>query len=82
MPTSTLLDAAPSLHQSTDKLQRDILDHLNEETVMSLDTLISRMPQYSWNQIFHCVDHLARSNKIILRRHGFDYTLFSTHYAA
>jgi hypothetical protein len=40
------------------------------------------MPQYTWNQIFHTVDQLARCNKIVLRRHRFDYTLFSTNFLA
>jgi hypothetical protein len=59
-----------------------ILDHLNEQTVISLDLLISLMPQYSWNQIFHSVDQLARCHKIVLRRHRFEYLLFSTHFVA
>ncbi len=44
----------------TDALTATILDHLNEQTVISLDSLICLMPQYTWNQIFHTVDQLAR----------------------
>jgi len=40
------------------------------------------LPQYTWNQIFHAVDQLARFGKIVLRRHQFEYTLFSINYAA
>jgi len=40
------------------------------------------MPEYSWNQIFHAVDCLARCRKIVLRRHRFEYTLFSTNFVA
>jgi hypothetical protein len=40
------------------------------------------MPQYTWNQIFHCVDQLARCHKIVLRRHRFEYMLFSTQFVA
>ncbi len=88
MPTSSLLEPAPDLHKfrreysHTDALGATILDHLNEQTVISLDSLICLMPQYTWNQIFHAVDQLARCNKIVLRRHRFDYTLFSTHFVA
>lgn len=82
MSPSLLLDAPPLIHHQEDMIQKAILDHLDEETVLSLDTLISLMPQCSWNQIFHSVDQLARSKKIVLRRHRFDYTLFSTNYAA
>ena len=88
MPVSSLLESAPDVHHSrqershTDALTATILDHLNEQTVISLDLLISLMPQYSWNQIFHSVDQLARCHKIVLRRHRFEYLLFSTHFAA
>jgi len=88
MPTSSLLESAPVVHPSrqeslaADTLAATILDHLDEQTVISLDSLICLMPQYSWNQIFHTVDHLARCRKIVLRRHRFDYTLFSTHFVA
>jgi hypothetical protein len=88
MPISSLLESAPDLHPlrrecpHTDALAATILDHLDEQTVISLDSLICLMPQYSWNQIFHAVDQLARCNKIVLRRHHFDYTLFATHFVA
>ena len=59
-----------------------ILDHLNEQTVISLDTLVCLMPQYTWNQIFHRVDQLARCNRLVHRRHRFEYILFSTHFVA
>ena len=88
MPTSSLFESAPDVHSllrehpDTDVLMAIILDHLNEQTVVTMDSLICLMPQYTWNQIFHRVDQLARCNKIILRRHRFDYTLFSTHFLA
>ncbi len=88
MPTSSLLELAPDVHlfrhesSHGDPLAATILDHLDEQAVISLDSLICLMPQYTWNQIFHTVDQLARSNKIVLRRHGFDYTLFSVHFVA
>ncbi|MCX5727528.1 MAG: hypothetical protein NTZ28_01560 [Nitrospirae bacterium] len=88
MPISSLLESDPDVHPvqrerpHCDALTATILDHLNEQTVISLDTLICLMPQYTWNQIFHRVDQLARCNKIVLRRHRFEYTLFSTHFVA
>ena len=88
MPMSSLLKSAPDVHpiqrerSHTDALTAIILDHLNEQTVISLDSLICLMPQYSWNQIFHIVDQLARCSKIVLRRHRFEYMLFSTHFVA
>ncbi len=88
MPSNALLESAPEVHpvqcerDHTDALTATILDHLNEQTVISLDSLICLMPQYTWNQIFQAVDQLARGNKIVLRRHRFDYMLFSTNFLA
>ena len=88
MPMSSLLESPPDVHPllcehpDTDALTATILDHLNEQTVISLDSLICLMPQYTWNQIFHRVDQLSRCNKVVLRRHRFEYTLFSTQFLA
>jgi hypothetical protein len=88
MPISSLLESAPDVqsllreHPDTDVLEATILDHLSEQTVISLDSLISLMPQYTWNQIFYSVDQLARDKKIVLRRHRFEYMLFSNHFVA
>jgi hypothetical protein len=76
-----LLDQTPmALRAAT--LEQTILDRLEEETVIGLDELVEMLPQYTWNQIFHAVDQLARFEKIVLRRHRYDYTVFSTSYAA
>jgi len=88
MPISSLLESVHDVqlllheHPDTDVLEATILDHLSEQTVISLDSLISLMPQYTWNQIFYCVDQLARGKKIVLRRHRFEYMLFSSHFVA
>ena len=88
MPISSLLESAQGVqsllreHPDTDVLEATILDHLSEQTVISLDSLVSLMPQYTWNQIFYSVDQLARCNKIVLRRHRFEYMLFSTLFVA
>ena len=88
MPISALLESAQDVHPEqwerhhTDALTAAILDHLNEQSVISLDSLICLMPQYTWNQIFHHVDQLARCHKIVLRRHRFEYMLFSNEFVA
>ena len=88
MSMSSLLESdleVQSLRQERpdiDALTAIILDHLNEQTVITLDSLVCLMPQYTWNQIFHRVDQLARCNKVVLRRHRFAYTLFSTDFVA
>ena len=82
MSVHALLEApAPGLIE-TESLESVILSHLEEQSVIGLDTLVILLPDYSWNQIFHAVDRLARSRGIILRRHRSEYTLFSTHYTA
>lgn len=88
MPISSLLESDQDIHllrrerSDADALTATILDHLHEQTVISLDSLVCLMPQYTWNQIFHRVDQLARCNKVVLRRHRFDYTLFSNDFVA
>ncbi|MCX5723917.1 MAG: hypothetical protein NTX84_05240 [Nitrospirae bacterium] len=88
MPTCVLLESGPDVYSSrlgrssADMLTATILDHLEEQTVITLDSLVCLMPEYSWNQIFHRVDALARCKKVVLRRHRFEYTLFSTTFVA
>ena len=88
MPISSLLESAADVqslmreYPETDILTATILDHLSEQTVISLDSLVLLMPRYTWNQIFYSVDQLTRRNKIVLRRHRFEYMLFSTQFVA
>ena len=88
MSASSLVESDPDVHPlvgerfQSDALAATIFDHLNEQTVISLDTLVCLMPQYTWNQVFHCVDQLTRYKKVVLRRHRFEYMLFSPHFVA
>jgi len=77
-----LLEPPAGISHSTDDLAREILDRVEDEAVLSLDSLVMSLPHYSWNQILITVDRLARDGRLILRRHRFDYTLFSKHYTA
>jgi hypothetical protein len=61
---------------SSDLLETRVLRMLDEKGVIDLDVLIQMLPEYSWNQIFHSVDQLARIKKIVLRRDHYKYTLF------
>ena len=76
----TILEFPVKLPPSIDALETQILEQLNEEAVIGLDSLIQMLPEHSWNQIFHAVDRLARAGRIVLRRHEYDYTLFSATY--
>ena len=80
--SKTLLDEPSAVELSSGNLEQDILAQIEEQDAVGLDTLIVLLPRYSWSQIFHAVDSLARCGKIVLRRHRFDYTLFSAHFAA
>ncbi len=88
MPTSSLLESDSEIHglewerSQRDVLTATILDHLNEQTVISMDTLVCLMPQYTWNQIFYRIDRLSRRKEIVLRRYRFEYMLFSPHFVA
>jgi hypothetical protein len=82
MPSNLLSESPLASCRAENALEQEIMEKINEESVLSLDGLILLMPHRSWNQIFHAVDRLARSGRIVLRRHRFDYTLFSAHYAA
>ncbi|HEX6948506.1 MAG TPA: hypothetical protein VF127_02815 [Nitrospira sp.] len=74
------LEAPLAVHRTADALMAQILEQLDEEAVIGLDALIQMLPSYSWNQIFAAVDRLARTGRIVLRRHGYNYTLFSVAY--
>jgi len=82
MLAPALLDAPAPGRIRTESIESVILGHLEEQAVIGLDALVILLPEYSWNQIFHTVDRLARCGGITLRRHRSEYTLFSTHYAA
>jgi hypothetical protein len=82
MSTHALLETLSSNQTVTETLEQAIFRHIDEQAVIGMDALIILLPDYSWNQIFHAVDRLARCGKITLRRHRSEYTLFSTNYAA
>ena len=67
---------------SNDGLDKRILQKVRDEAVIDLDVLTQMLCEYSWNQIFHAVDQLARAKKIVLRRHHYNYTLFSITHAS
>ena len=78
MRTAVLIDTFDTATDPADELGIEILKQIKEQNVITLDALIALMPQYSWNQVFDGVDRLARCGKIVLRRHRFEYRLFST----
>ncbi|MCC6141012.1 MAG: hypothetical protein IT389_10415 [Nitrospira sp.] len=82
MSAHAMLDAPAFSPVETPSLESVILSHVEEQAVIELDALVILLPSYSWNQIFHAVDTLARRGGVTLRRHRSEYSLFSTRYAA
>jgi hypothetical protein len=80
--SKALLLPPSDLDVSIKTLDGEIVKVIEEQGVVGLDALIIELSLYSWSRIFDAVDRLARSEKIVLRRHRFDYTLFSRDYAA
>ncbi len=52
-----------------------VLSLVQSMGALSLEQAVNKLPELSWNQIFHAVDSLSRAGAIILRRRGFDYEL-------
>ena len=82
MATGIILETPPIAPTRSMMISHEVLELVNEQSVISLDTLVTLLPQFEWNQIFHAVDQLARERRLVLRRHRFDYTIFSASYAA
>jgi len=52
-----------------------VLRALHDADVLSMETLVERLPELTWNEVFHAVDRLSRHGDIELRRRGFGYDL-------
>ena len=50
-----------------------ILDLLRIRKSLTLEQVVTLLPELSWNQIFKTVDELSRRGEIMLRRRGFEY---------
>ena len=59
-------------HASTESL---ILDLVRVRKSLTLEQLITLLPELTWNQVFRTVDELSRRGAIILLRKGFQYEL-------
>jgi hypothetical protein len=50
-----------------------VLETLRTSSPLTMDQLVSRLPELRWNELFHAIDLLSRQGKIILQRRGFEY---------
>jgi hypothetical protein len=55
--------------------ERRVLEVLRKEGAISLERLLSLVPEFTWNQVFVTVDELSRRGEMTLSRRGFDYEL-------
>ena len=63
---------SPSTSQCSDGL---ILDLLHDRRSLTLEQVVTLLPELSWNQVFKTVDELSRRGEIILLRRGFEYEI-------
>ncbi len=49
-------------------VQSAIRTHVNQEGPCTLESLLNRLSQFSWSEIFSVVDQLSREGSLILRR--------------
>ncbi len=55
-------------------IQSAIRSELMQQGPCMLNTLLDRLPQFSWNEIFTVIDQLSREGRLLLRHPSrFDY---------
>jgi hypothetical protein len=52
-----------------------VLGVLRSSGSLTIEQATAKLPELSWNELFHAVDALSRRGMIILRRRGFEYEL-------
>jgi hypothetical protein len=60
---------------SSSRSETLILDALQGGELILLEHITERLPELSWNELFHAVDTLSRRGDLVLRRRGFAYYL-------
>ena len=62
----------PSISPTSEGL---ILDLLGLRNSLTLEQVVTLLPELSWNQVFKTVDDLSRRGEIILLRRGYEYEI-------
>ena len=60
----------PAVHLSSEFL---ILDLMRAKKSLTLEQVVTLLPELTWNQVFRTIDELSRRGEIILLRRGFQY---------
>jgi hypothetical protein len=58
-----------------------VRSQLMQHNPCSLDVLLARLPQFSWNEVFAVVDRLSRTGELVLRhpaRFSYEVSLGAT----
>jgi len=61
--------------QNDPRHQRLILEALRTHRTMTMERLVTAVPDVSWNCLFQAIDELSRSGRITVYRRGFEYEL-------
>ncbi len=54
-----------------------IAELLRARRSLTLEQVVTLLPELSWNQVFRSIDELSRRGEIVLLRRGFDYEVQS-----
>ncbi|MCP9442518.1 MAG: hypothetical protein NNA20_07980 [Nitrospira sp.] len=60
---------------ATEHTEARILTLVHARGTISLEELLSCLPEWTWSQVFTSVDALSRQGAICLRRRNFEYEL-------
>jgi len=61
------------MFQPSSRSEDLVLKALQTNEALSLEQITERVPDLSWNDLFHAVDTLSRRGDLILQRKGFAY---------
>ena len=61
------------MFQQSSRSEDLVLQTLQINEALSLEQITERVPDLSWNDLFHAVDRLSRRGDLILQRRGFAY---------
>lgn len=61
------------MHQQPSRSEDLVLQALQINEAVSLEQITERVPDLSWNDLFHAVDRLSRRGDLVLQRRGFAY---------
>lgn len=60
------------LHPRSEEL---VLSVLKSSGALTIEQATAKLPELSWNEVFHAVDALSRRGDIVLRKRGYEYEM-------